>query len=29
VALAGLCSAILPLGQIPTELNRLFSGGHA
>ena len=29
VALAGLCSAILPLGQIPTEVNRLFSGGHA
>jgi len=29
VALAGLCSAVLPLGQIPAEVNRLFVGGRA
>jgi two-component system, chemotaxis family, protein-glutamate methylesterase/glutaminase len=29
VALAGLCSAVLPLSEIPTQVNRLFSGGHA
>jgi chemotaxis response regulator CheB len=26
VALAGLCSAVLPLWQIPAEVNRLFGG---
>lgn len=29
VALAGLCSAVLPLWQIPAEVNRLFRGGRA
>ena len=29
VALAGLCSAVLPLWQIPAEVNRLFGGGRA
>jgi two-component system, chemotaxis family, protein-glutamate methylesterase/glutaminase len=29
VALAGLCSAVLPLRQIPVEINRLFGGGRA
>lgn len=29
VALAGLCSAVLPLREIPAEVNRLFSGGRA
>jgi len=29
VALAGLCSAVLPLRQIPAEVNRLFAGGRA
>ncbi len=29
VAVAGLCSAVLPLDQIPTEVNRLFAGGRA
>ena len=29
VALAGLCSAVLPLGQIPAKVNRLFGGGRA
>jgi two-component system, chemotaxis family, protein-glutamate methylesterase/glutaminase len=29
VALAGLCSAVLPLRQIPAEVNRLFGGGRA
>jgi two-component system, chemotaxis family, protein-glutamate methylesterase/glutaminase len=29
VALAGLCSAVLPLWQIPAEVNRLFGGGPA
>jgi len=28
VALAGLCSAVLPLHEIPAELNRLFAGGR-
>jgi two-component system, chemotaxis family, protein-glutamate methylesterase/glutaminase len=28
VALAGLCSAVLPLGQMPAELGRLFTGGR-
>jgi two-component system, chemotaxis family, protein-glutamate methylesterase/glutaminase len=28
VALAGLCSAVLPLRQIPAEINRLFVGGR-
>jgi two-component system chemotaxis response regulator CheB len=28
VALAGLCSAILPLCQIAVEVNRLFIGGR-
>jgi two-component system, chemotaxis family, protein-glutamate methylesterase/glutaminase len=28
VAAAGVCSAILPLGQIATEVNRLFGGGR-
>jgi two-component system, chemotaxis family, protein-glutamate methylesterase/glutaminase len=27
-ALAGLCSAVLPLRQIPAEINRLFVGGR-
>jgi two-component system, chemotaxis family, protein-glutamate methylesterase/glutaminase len=29
VTLAGLCSAVLPLRQIPAEINRLFGGGRA
>jgi two-component system chemotaxis response regulator CheB len=29
VALAGLCSAVLPLRRIPAEVNRLFAGGRA
>jgi two-component system chemotaxis response regulator CheB len=29
VALAGLCSAVLPLRQIAAEINRLFGGGRA
>jgi two-component system, chemotaxis family, protein-glutamate methylesterase/glutaminase len=29
VALAGLCSAVLPLPQIPAEVSRLFGGGRA
>ena len=29
VARAGLCSAVLPLSQIASELNRLFLGGRA
>jgi two-component system chemotaxis response regulator CheB len=29
VAVAGLCSAVLPLRQIAAEVNRLFSGGRA
>jgi len=29
VAFAGLCSAVLPLRQIPAEVNRLFGGGSA
>jgi two-component system chemotaxis response regulator CheB len=29
VALAGLCSAVLPLRQIPVGVNRLFGGGRA
>jgi two-component system, chemotaxis family, protein-glutamate methylesterase/glutaminase len=29
VALAGLCSAVLPLCQIAAEVNRLFTGGRA
>ncbi len=29
VARAGLCSAVLPLSQIASELNRLFRGGRA
>jgi two-component system, chemotaxis family, protein-glutamate methylesterase/glutaminase len=29
VALAGLCSAVLPLCQIAAEINRLFTGGRA
>ena len=29
VALAGLCSAVLALWQIPAEVNRLFGGGRA
>jgi two-component system, chemotaxis family, protein-glutamate methylesterase/glutaminase len=29
VALAGSCSAVLPLWQIPAEVNRLFGGGRA
>jgi two-component system, chemotaxis family, protein-glutamate methylesterase/glutaminase len=29
VALAGLCSAVLPLYQIAAEVNRLFIGGRA
>jgi two-component system chemotaxis response regulator CheB len=29
VAVAGLCSAVLPLDQIPTEVNRMFAGGRA
>jgi len=28
VALAGLCSAVLPLWQMPAEINRLFGGGR-
>jgi hypothetical protein len=29
VAHAGLCSAVLPLKEIPSELNRLFVGARA
>lgn len=29
VAQAGLCSAVLPLGQIAAKINRLFAGGRA
>jgi two-component system, chemotaxis family, protein-glutamate methylesterase/glutaminase len=29
VALAGSCSAVLPLGQMAAEVNRLFGGGRA
>jgi two-component system, chemotaxis family, protein-glutamate methylesterase/glutaminase len=29
VAMAGSCSAVLPLWQIPAEVNRLFGGGRA
>jgi two-component system chemotaxis response regulator CheB len=29
VAQAGLCSAVLPLGEIAAKVNRLFAGGRA